>query len=106
MNIAQKADIALADLASNGGLLLPEQNDTFFRRVLDEPTLVGRVRAIQMTGPTMNINKIGIGSRVLHGATQTGSQNDDGTNSRVLAAAKLRLTLAKLLQRYAFRMKS
>jgi len=86
--LSKKADIALSELASNGGLLQPEENDVFYRKVLDEPTILRQVRAIQMNTPTMNINKVGIGQRLLHGATQAGSAADDGTNPRYLAAAK------------------
>jgi len=88
LKLSQKADIALSDLTSNGGLLLPEQADTFYRYVLDEPTLLNRVRTVQMNAPTMNINRVGIGTRVLHGATQAGGMQDSGANARWLAAAK------------------
>lgn len=90
--LSHKADIALTDLASNGGLLQPEQNDVFFRKVLDEPTMLRVVRSIQMNGPQMDINKVGIGQRVFHGAKNSGNgaigQQDNGVNDRYLAAAK------------------
>lgn len=90
--LSQKADIALTDLSANGGLLQPEQNDVFFQKLLDEPTMLGVVRSVQMNGPQMDINKVGIGQRVFHGAKNSGNgatgQADDGTNDRYLAAAK------------------
>lgn len=99
--LSQKADIALTDLSSNGGLLQPEQNDVFYRKLLDEPTLLKAVRAIQMNGPQMDINKVGIGTRVLHGAKNSGNgatgAADNGTNDRYLAAAKrAKVTTSKL----------
>lgn len=66
--LIRKADIALSDLASNGGLLLPEQSDRFLRNLIDQPTLLRQVRSVPMNGPTMKINKIGFGSRVLQPA--------------------------------------
>jgi HK97 family phage major capsid protein len=90
--LSSKADIALTDLNTNGGLLQPEQNDVFFRKLLDEPTLLNQVRSIQMNAPQQDINKIGIGTRVFHGAGNSGNGasglNDANVNGRVLAAAK------------------
>lgn len=66
--IIKKADMALADLAS-GGLLLPEQADTFIRKLLVQPTLLNQVRTVTMNSPQRNINKIGFGQRILKKAT-------------------------------------
>lgn len=68
-NLIQKADLALADLASNGGLLLPEQTDRFIQVLIDSPTIVNRMRTVTMSGPQKKINKINFGSRVLRKAT-------------------------------------
>lgn len=90
--LSQKADILLSELASNGGLLQPEQNDVFFRKLLDEPTLLRVVRAVQMNSPQMDINKVGIGQRVFHAASNSGNGatglNDANVNDRTLAKAK------------------
>jgi hypothetical protein len=86
--LSQKADMALADLTSNGGLLNPEQNDTFIRQLMDQPTMLRAVRTVPMNSPVMKINKINFGSRILHPASQTGSANDDGSNPRWLAKAQ------------------
>lgn len=99
--LSQKADIALADLNVNGGLLQPDQNDTFYRKLLDEPTMLRAIRTIQMNTPQMDINKVGIGTRVLHGAKHSGNgaqgAKDDGTNDRYLAAAKrAKVTTSKI----------
>lgn len=89
MEIAQRADLALADLTANGGVLDPEHQNTFFRKIIDEPTLIRQVRQQQMNAPEMKIPKIGFGSRVLRPAPNTGSGgfNDANVNSRYLAAA-------------------
>lgn len=88
--LSKKADLALADLTSNGGLLSPEQNDTFIRNLIDQPTMLRVVRTVPMSTPEMKINKIGFGARILHPAPQGTSPYaaDDGTNDRYLAAAK------------------
>lgn len=77
--LSRKADIALADLASNGGLLNPEQNETFIRNLIDQPTMLRAVRTVPMNAPEQKINKIGFGSRILKAANQT-------QGSRALAA--------------------
>ena len=88
--LSKKADLALADLTSNGGLLTPEQNDTFIRKLIDQPTMLRAVRSVPMNAPEMKINKIGFGSRILHPAPGGASPYaaDDGSNDRYLAAAK------------------
>lgn len=58
-------DLAVSTLTSGGGKLLDDQADTFFRKVIDRPGLIGDIRNVQMNSDTMNINKIGLGSMIL-----------------------------------------
>lgn len=105
-SLSRKADLALADLTSNGGLLLPEQSDTFIRLLVDQPTLLNQVRTVPMNAPQMNINKIGLGSRILRAANQAGGQGltsggtldaNSGNNSRwVQADQRVKPDLQKL----------
>lgn len=67
--LIKKADLALADLAANGGLLQPEQSNTFIRKLLKTPTILPRTRVISMSSPERKINKIGFGQRILRKAT-------------------------------------
>ncbi|MEG1121277.1 MAG: phage major capsid protein [Citrobacter sp.] len=83
----QRADIALGQLASNGGLLNPEQTNTFIDLVMEQPTILNEIRQVRMGAPSMKINKIGLGGRVLRAATQAGGAEDDGTNGRYLKKA-------------------
>lgn len=83
-----RADIALAALASNGGLLLPEQANAFIDMVVEQPTILATVRQQRMNGPQMKINRLGFDSRIMHAASQVGTQEDDGSNARWLAKAK------------------
>lgn len=76
-NLIQKADLALADLAANGGLLLPEQTDKFIQTLINSPTIINRARVVTMTGPTKKINKVGFGSRILRPATSATALADD-----------------------------
>ena len=76
-NLIQKADIALADLASNGGLLLPEQSDRFIQILMDSPTIINRARVVSMNGPQKKINKIGFGSRLLRPAVSATALADN-----------------------------
>lgn len=66
--IIKKADLALSDLTSNGGLLSPTQTNTFMRTLIDEPTLLNSMRTKIMSAPIDKINKIGFGSRILRPA--------------------------------------
>lgn len=89
MDKVMRADLALADLTANGGVLDPEHQNTFFRKIIDEPTLIKQVRQHHMSAPDMKIPKIGFGSRVLRvapGQNGTGGAQDSGANTRYLAA--------------------
>lgn len=77
-SLINKADLALADLASNGGLLLPEQTDRFIQILIDSPTVINRARVVTMTGPQKKINKIGFGSRILRRATSATALDASG----------------------------
>jgi len=68
-NLIQKADMAVADLAANGGLLNPEQSNAFIKKLLVQPTLLNAARTVVMTGSQKEINKIGFGKRILRAAS-------------------------------------
>ncbi len=68
-DLVKKADLALADLASGGGLLNPEQTDSFIQILMDSPTILNRARVVTMNAPQKKINKIGFGARILRAAT-------------------------------------
>lgn len=67
--LVRKADLALSDLASDGGLLNPEQTDRFIQTLMDSPTILNAARVVTMNAPQKKINKIGFGARILRKAT-------------------------------------
>lgn len=67
--LVKKADIALSDLSTGGGLLNPEQTDSFIQTLMDSPTILNAARMVTMNAPQKKINKIGFGSRMLRAAT-------------------------------------
>ena len=68
-SLLRKADIAIADLQSTGGVLNPEQGAAFIRKLIKQPTLIRVCRVVEMISPIRKINKIGFGSRILRAAT-------------------------------------
>ncbi|QIG66813.1 capsid protein [Rhizobium phage RHph_TM16] len=68
VSLLQKADLTIADLSSNGGLLLPEQGATFIRKLIKQSTLLPQVRTVEMNASTRKINKIQFASRILRAA--------------------------------------
>ena len=86
--LIKRADWAVSDITSNGGLLNPTQANTFIDMVVDQPTILQQARVVRMPGPTMKINRIGFASRIMKAAPQGASPyaEDDGTNDRYLAA--------------------
>lgn len=87
--LARRADLAIADLTADGGMLNPEQANAFIDMVLDQPTILKQARSVRMSAPVRKINKIGFASRILRAAPQGTSPfaADDGTNDRHLLAA-------------------
>ncbi|MCC2441994.1 phage major capsid protein [Bacillus paranthracis] len=89
--IIEKADVTLATLAS-GGLMNPEQADTFLRMVQSAPTILKDSRFVQMASDTRKIEKIGFGSRILRpgveGTPLKDSDRSAPTTSTVTLNAK------------------
>lgn len=73
--LVKKADIALSDLSTNGGLLNPEQTDQFVQILMDSPTILNAARVVTMNAPQKKINKIGFGSRMLRPAVSATALN-------------------------------
>jgi HK97 family phage major capsid protein len=72
-SIIEKADLAVSDMISDGGYLNPEKQDEFYRKLIDQPTLLNRVRSLQMNSPKKHIDKIGFGSRIMRAAPSSGT---------------------------------
>lgn len=89
--LLKKADMVLADIAS-AGALTTEQSNTFIRKLVDTPTLLNQARVVGMPGPQMEINKIGIGQRIFHPATEntapTLAQRTKPTTSKINLVTK------------------
>lgn len=64
-----RADAAIADLKTNGGYLNPERRDTFIREVTKGTDLLPLVRTEVLSSPEMYLDRIGMGSRLLHKGT-------------------------------------
>jgi len=80
--LVRKADLALADLAADGGLLNDEQTNTFLRTLIDQPTIINVARTVTMRAPTRQINKIGFGSRIMRAAPASGSALADADRAK------------------------
>jgi HK97 family phage major capsid protein len=87
--LIQRADLALSDLVSDGGLMPAETSNRFVRNVMDETTVLQDARRITMRSPKMDINRIGFDSRVLRPADQgtisTPERGETGTRALVRA---------------------
>ncbi len=66
--LVEKADFANADLVT-AGKLTAEQANRFFRRLINEPTMLRDVRAVEMNSPTRNINRLQFNKRILRAGT-------------------------------------
>jgi|WetSurMetagenome_2_1015567.scaffolds.fasta_scaffold165934_1 hypothetical protein len=79
--IAEKADLAVSTLVGTGGYLNPIQANAFIRMLIDQPTIINQIRVVPMNAPTMEINKIGFGQRILHKAPTSGTALAAGDRS-------------------------
>jgi len=70
-SILQKADLALSDLLTDGGLLVPEQAQRFLRILIKKSVIMGMATVEPMRSPKKEINKIRFASRILR-AGQSG----------------------------------
>lgn len=70
-SILQKADLALSDLLTDGGLLVPEQAQKFLRILIKKSVVMGMATVEPMRSPKKKINKIRFASRILR-AGQSG----------------------------------
>jgi hypothetical protein len=86
-DLISRADLAIANLNTDGGLLSPEQSNTFLDYVMDEPTMLPQCRVVRMGAPEVKLNRIGFKNRILRAALQSGSANDGGDNDRHMRKA-------------------
>lgn len=64
-SILAKADLTLADLTSNGGLLQPAQAQRFMRQLIKQSKLMGLATVVPMRAPKQYVDKIRFAGRVL-----------------------------------------
>lgn len=90
-SIIEKAAMQLSDLAA-GGLMNTTQFNTFYRKMIDSPTILRDARTVQMPIDSMKIEKIGFGQRVLRagqeGVALLDSQRSVPTTSTIQLNAK------------------
>ncbi len=86
--LIQKADLALSDLSSNGGLLTIDQSNKFIEQLIDTPTILSEARVYPMKSPTQEINKTKFGSRILRAAQDSSGDRAIHSGSRALTLAK------------------
>lgn len=95
-SIVSKADIAVQNLIDDGGYLNTIQANTFLRMVQEQPTLTNQVRFVGMNAPSMEINKIGFGSRILKAAPTAGTALS-AANRSAPSTEQITLTTKKVI---------
>jgi hypothetical protein len=77
---------------ASGGLLNPAQSNRFIDFVVDQSVLMQNSRVVRMRTPTMDIDKMAVGTRLLAKATEA---TNSGTNAAV-TFSKVSMTSVKL----------
>lgn len=70
MTLLQKADLALSDLSSGGGILQPETAQTFMRILIEESKLMKMSTVVPMKSQKMEVPKIRFGTRILRAGSE------------------------------------
>lgn len=91
-NVLKK--IATGDFSS-GGILNAEQAEKFFSYTVDESVLKNNVRTIFMSSPTMEIDKMNVGSRVTRPKVESTAPATSGYVS--LTTSKVELTTKAMI---------
>lgn len=65
MTLLQKADLALSDLTTNGGILQPAQAQKFIRVLIDASVLMPKTTVVPMKAQKQDVEKIKFAGRVL-----------------------------------------
>ena len=81
MSILQKADLALSDLTSGGGVLQPETAQKFMRILIDESKLMKLATVVPMKSMKMEVPKIRFTNRILR-AGQSGVALDSASRAK------------------------
>jgi len=68
--LLEKADMALADLTNDGGLLQPAQAQRFMRILIDEAVLMKMATVVPMRSPKQLIEKIRFAGRILRAGNE------------------------------------
>lgn len=68
--LLEKADMALSDLTTNGGLLQPAQAQKFIRILIDESVILKQGTVVPMKSPKQLIEKIRFANRILRAGTE------------------------------------
>lgn len=69
--ILEKADLALADLTTSGGLLQPAQAQKFIRILIDESVILKQGTVVPMKSPKQLIEKIRFAGRILRAGAES-----------------------------------
>jgi len=91
-DLLQKVVDTTAIGADGGGILNPRQSNRFIDYVIDQSVLMKTARIVRMNEPTVDIDKVDIGQRIMRKATEG---TDDGVNADP-TFSKISMTTVKL----------
>lgn len=78
--------------AGSGGILKPQQANRFLDYLYEQSVLIRNARFVRMNNPTIEIDKVAVGTRLLKKATEA---TDDGVNQSA-TFTKISMTTVKL----------
>ena len=76
--ILEKADLALADLTTGGGLLAPAQAQKFMRILINEAVILKQATVVPMRSPKQLIEKIRFANRILRAGVEAAAERRAG----------------------------
>lgn len=89
---ANEVTTSVVGTETTGGILKPAQSNRFIDFVIDQSVLMQNARVVRMRTPSMDIDKVSVGTRILAKATEA---VDPATNAAV-SFSKVSITTTKL----------
>ena len=94
-SVLEKADLALADLTTGGGILKPAQAQKFMRLLIKESVLMKLATVVPMGSPKQEVSKIKFGSRILRAGQEATALGPNDRSKPDMSAVELDAKLFK-----------
>lgn len=98
--LLRKADLAITNLQTDGGVLAPDEGANFIRKLIKPSVVLREARVVEMNSPQRKINKISFATRILRKAASatalTLNQRSKPTTDQIELSTKEQIAEVRL----------